>query len=82
MNMTHKEFKFWLDGFLVGKKQLVDLEITEIRETMKNLTDEPRVHQIPNYPIPRTIPNPLTPTCSTGKQLLTDSKDNFGDVNG
>ena len=64
------------------KKQLVDLEITEIRETMKNLTDEPRVHQIPNYPIPRTIPNPLTPTCSTGKQLLTDSKDNFGDVNG
>lgn len=38
--MTHKEFYFWLQGFLSGKNHLNDSEILSIQKKMDTIKDE------------------------------------------
>lgn len=39
--MTHKEFTYWLSGFLNGKKVLSEEEVSEINKQMTLVSDWP-----------------------------------------
>ena len=78
--MNHKEFTYWLEGFLAGKQDLDEAQITRIKEAMKEIEPGPSVQRVTQYPIsdPNTFPkwqepHKMNPTCDTGKQLLNDS---------
>jgi hypothetical protein len=60
--MTHKEFYFWLEGYLHGRLEDERLEIAPIIEKMKEVVDEKP--NPPIQPLIRTyeqIPVPINP---------------------
>ena len=81
--MTHKDFSWWLEGFLTGKEKLDKGEIASILVMLRDVVEEPKINHIPSHPIPRTEPYKMNPTCITAKQLLTSGvygpgNDNYG----
>lgn len=75
--MNSTEFTFWLEGFLAGKQDLDEAQITRIKEMLNKIKEIPRVQRVTEYP-PNYIPDmpnrPFNPTCDTAKKLLTDDK--------
>ena len=55
--MTHKEFYFWLEGYLYGRLEDKHISITPIIEKMNNVKEVD-----PFFPNPRiTNPSPFNP---------------------
>ena len=55
--MTHKEFYFWLEGYLTGKLEDKNIDISPIVEKMNEVKDVD-----PFFPNPRTtVPSPFNP---------------------
>lgn len=76
--MTHKEFYIWLEGYLYGKLENKQIDITPIVEKMQLVKDEPNIGIAEPYRVPLPInpfPNtgdptpPWTVTCETKEQL-------------
>jgi hypothetical protein len=66
--MTHKEFYFWLEGYLTGKLEDKNIDITPIVEKMNEVKDVD-----PFFPNPRTtVPSPFNP-------IIMPLKDNDSD---
>ena len=59
--MTHKEFYIWLEGYLYGKLENKQIDITPIVEKMELVKDEPKIGISEPYRIPIPInPFPIT----------------------
>jgi hypothetical protein len=55
--ITHKEFYFWLEGYLTGKLEDKNIDILTIAKKMNEVKDVD-----PFFPNPRTtVPSPLNP---------------------
>jgi hypothetical protein len=55
--ITHKEFYFWLEGYLTGKLEDKNIDISPIVEKMNEVKDVD-----PFFPNPRTtVPSPFNP---------------------
>ena len=55
--MTHKEFYIWLEGYLTGKLEDKNIDISPIVEKMNEVKDVD-----PFFPHPRTtVPSPFNP---------------------
>ena len=77
--MTHKEFYIWLEGYLYGKLENKQIDITPIVEKMQLVKDEPKLGITEPYRIPIPInpfpikDDPYKPpfeiTCETKQQL-------------
>lgn len=65
--MTDKDFIPWLQGFLTGKLELNMKDMGLLKDAVDTVI--PTHIAVPNT---APIPNPMNPTCTTGKQLLTD----------
>jgi len=69
--MTDKEFIPWLQGFLTGKLELNMKDMALLKDAVDTVIPTHTLQQMP-FGVPNTTPNPMNPTCTTGKQLLTD----------
>ena len=77
--MTHKEFYIWLEGYLYGKLENKNIDISPIVEKMSEVKEEKveplikRYEQIPVpiNPLPKTDPYspPFEVYCETKQQL-------------
>ena len=66
--MTHKEFYIWLEGYLTGKLEDKNIDISPIVEKMQEVKDFD-----PFFPNPRTtVPSPFNP-------IIIPLKDNDSD---
>jgi hypothetical protein len=73
--MTDKDFIPWLQGFLTGKLELNMKDMALLKDAVDTVIPTHTITQIPTPTRKRydePIPNPMNPTCTTGKQLLTD----------
>jgi len=79
--MTHKEFFAWLEGYLTGKLENKQIEITPIVEKMNLVVDEKpsvSIRQFDQIPVPvNPIPkyDPISPSWDItfeNKQQLND----------
>jgi hypothetical protein len=79
--MTHKEFYIWLEGYLYGKLENVNINILPIIEKMNEVKEDQSESvrimpferiPVPINPLPRTN-DPISPpwevTCNTKTQL-------------
>jgi len=57
--MTHKEFYFWLEGYLHGRLEDEKLEITPIIEKMKEVKEADKIGIAEPYKT--TFPLPINP---------------------
>ena len=75
--MTHKEFTWWLKGYLLDKPNLSNGDTIKISEMLEKVVEGPRVttfptisdpNQIPRWTDPHITPgHPLNPTCNKQK---------------
>jgi hypothetical protein len=76
--MTHNEFTYWLKGFIAGKTDLDEAQLITLKDMINQIEEKPTVQRVTEYPPqrynPNVIPNPMNPTCETGRQLLRDDK--------
>jgi hypothetical protein len=58
--MTHKEFYFWLDGFMTNRKwtSITQVDIETIQEKMKEVKEDNRIGIAEPYRVPMPI-NPF-----------------------
>jgi hypothetical protein len=57
--LSYKEFYIWLEGYLTGKLENKNIEITPIVEKMSKVTDEQKLGITEPYRVPMPI-NPFT----------------------
>ena len=72
--MTHKEFYIWLEGYLTGKLENKNIEITPIVEKMQEVKDID-----PFFPNPSTIvPHRFEPVPVPSNPFKDDGYDDLG----